>query len=218
LILVSSVSVYGRGESTVTESHPCRPASEYARSKLQGERAAAAIAATSSLEVATLRMATIYGAGDPGNVGRLISAIERRRFIWVGKGHNCKSLVHVEDAARACVTAALADELPRGGVFNISATPVTMADIVASIANALGRGAPALRLPTAALLRLAACGRVVPGLRGTSTRARKLIEKWTSDEVYDGTLFRDRFGWTPQVTLAEGMARQVAWNRQQRAA
>jgi nucleoside-diphosphate-sugar epimerase len=218
LVLVSSVAVYGGGGATVTESHPCRPTSDYARSKYQGEQTASEIAAAGRLELTILRMATIYGAGDPGNVGRLMRAIERRRFIWVGKGQNRKSLVHVEDAARACATAALADELPRDGVFNVSAMPVTMADIVATIASALGRSAPALRLPSAPLLQLADCGRMVPGLRGTSVRVRRLIEKWTSDEVYDGSLFRESFGWTPHVTLSEGLARQVAGNRQRHAA
>lgn len=217
-VLVSSVAVYGHGESTVTESHPCRPKSEYAQSKFQGEQAAAAIAAAGGIELAILRMATIYGAGDPGNVGRLMSAIQRRRFVWVGKGLNRKSLVHVEDAASACATAALADKLPRAGVFNVSATPVTMADIVSNIEIALGRSTPAIRLPSVALLQLANCGRIVPGLQGTSARVRRLIEKWTSDEVFDSSLFCECFGWNPQITLAEGLARQVAWNRQRRAA
>ena len=31
-----------------------------------------------------LRLATLYGEGDPGNIKRLIRTIDQGRFIWIG--------------------------------------------------------------------------------------------------------------------------------------
>jgi hypothetical protein len=38
-----------------------------------------------------LRLATLYGEGDPGNVGRLMRALDRGRFLWIGDGSNRNS-------------------------------------------------------------------------------------------------------------------------------
>jgi len=213
MILVSSVAVYGGGTTPRTEAHPCSPQNDYARSKLEGERRAAEVATSSRLELVTLRMATIYGAGDPGNVARLMSAIERRCFVWVGSGQNCKSLIHVDDAARACIAAALSRELPQERVFNVSARPCTMEEIVSSIAQALGRRPPTIQIPLSVLTSLAIVAGVFPVLGEWTRRKRRLLDKWLSDEIYERALFCEKFGWQPHISLEDGLRGQVASSR-----
>ena len=53
-----------------------------------------------------LRLATLYGEGDPGNVGRLMRTLDRGRFLWIGDGSNRESLLYRGDAARACMAVA----------------------------------------------------------------------------------------------------------------
>ena len=67
-----------------------------------------------------LRLATLYGEGDPGNVGRLIRTLDRGRFLWIGDGSNRESLLYKGDAARACMAVA---ERPASGIniYNVSA-------------------------------------------------------------------------------------------------
>ena len=65
-----------------------------------------------------LRLATLYGEGDPGNVGRLMRKLDRGRFLWIGDGSNRKSLLYKGDAARACMAVA---ERPASGI-TISST------------------------------------------------------------------------------------------------
>ena len=101
-ILISSVSVYGPfTQGTYDESVPCRPEGPYAESKYQAEQRAIEIAQQSGMALTILRLATLYGEGDPGNVARLMRTIDRGRFIWVGDGSNRKSLLYKGDAARA---------------------------------------------------------------------------------------------------------------------
>lgn len=129
-ILISSVAVYG--SSTVgicTESTPCMPQSPYAKSKFEAELKAIRVAEAVGTCLTILRMATVYGKGDPGNVARLIRAVDQDHFIWIGAGSNYKSLIHRDDAARACVTILHA---PTKGIniYNISAPPCTMYEVV----------------------------------------------------------------------------------------
>ena len=87
LILVSSVSVYGPYTmGTYDENTSCNPVGPYALSKYNAELRAIAIAQKSAMALTILRLATLYGEGDPGNVGRLICALDKRHFLWIGNG------------------------------------------------------------------------------------------------------------------------------------
>jgi nucleoside-diphosphate-sugar epimerase len=208
-VLISSVSVYGNGSPPKTENDRCFPSSPYARSKLKAERVAAEVAASANMELIILRMATMYGENDPGNVGRLLRAIDRGRFVWIGNGQNHKSLVHVEDAARACVAAATQVQVPPCQAFNIAATPCTMRSIVGTLASALGRRVPSYRLPARMPLMAMAVAGKVPGLGSRARRFAGTLEKWLSDDIFDATSFRETFGWRPAIRLKAGIARQV---------
>jgi len=100
-ILISSVSVYGTHPFPCHEDTLCRPEGVYAQSKFTAEQKAIDMAESAGMPLTILRLATVYGEGDPGNVGRLLRAIDRNQFIWIGDGRNRKSLIHREDVARA---------------------------------------------------------------------------------------------------------------------
>jgi nucleoside-diphosphate-sugar epimerase len=209
-VLVGSVSVYGNGWPAKNESAPCRPSSPYARSKLAAEQAVIQVAAPSAMKAIVLRMTTLYGENDPGNVARLLDAIERHRFIWVGRGTNSKSLLHVEDAASACVAAALNPRPPKNSTYNVSTKPCTMSSIVSALSVALDRRAPSLHLPARPLLLVAAIAQRLPTLSERAKHLRVTIEKWLSDEAYDASAFAKEFGWSPRVSLQAGLERQVS--------
>jgi nucleoside-diphosphate-sugar epimerase len=212
-ILVSSISVYGRRCPPYTESAPCFPANAYAQSKLAAERISTEIARAAGMELVILRMAPICGEGARGNIDRLLQAIDRKRFIWIGSGTNRKSLIHVDDAASACVTAACFDSLPQGGVYNVSAATCTMHEIVSSLAVALGRHIPPVRLPSQAPLQLAGRACRLPVIGAAARRAFETLDKWLCDEVYDSSWFCDSFAWRPRIDIRDAMTRQVAWYR-----
>lgn len=213
-VLVSSVAVYGSGWPPKTEAARCSPACPYAQSKLEAERIAAEIAGSAGMELIILRMATLYGENDPGNVGRVLKAVDRGRFLWVGRGENCKSLVHVEDAASACVIAACHSGRLISTIYNVAAEPCDMNAIVATLATALERKTPSVYFPAAPLRMAATLATYIPALSRRAQHLRSTLEKWLSHDVYDATLFRHSFGWQPRVSLAGGLSRQVARYRE----
>lgn len=208
-VLVSSVSVYGAAADD--EHSICRPSGAYAESKYAAEQAAEAIAAASGMALIVLRMATIYGEEDRGNVARLVRALDRGRFLWIGRGDNRKSLVYREDAARACVDAATRQGMPAGR-YNVSAPPVRMREIVDAICAALERPAPFLRVPGRAALAAARAADLLMRPLGAPPLG-PTVSKWLSDEHFDAGRFRAAAGWEPRVALADGLARETAWYR-----
>ncbi|MDO9566735.1 MAG: NAD-dependent epimerase/dehydratase family protein [Candidatus Desulfaltia sp.] len=73
------------------ENPPCNPVGPYALSKYNAELRAIEISRESGMALTILRLATLYGEEDPGNVGRLMRTLDRGRFLWIGDGSNRKS-------------------------------------------------------------------------------------------------------------------------------
>jgi nucleoside-diphosphate-sugar epimerase len=197
VVLVSSVSVYS-SESDV-----------YAESNRQGEQAAIEEAGD-AVALTILRLATVYGEGDRGNVLRLVRAIDRGRFVWIGQGANRKTLIHRDDAGAAIVAAAVSGT---SGVFNVAMPPVTMREVVAAIARALGAPTPRLVINARAAMLGARALSVLTLHHRRAAALERTIAKWCSDEVHDGSEFCERFGFAPAVDLAQGIAREVDWYR-----
>jgi nucleoside-diphosphate-sugar epimerase len=218
VVLASSISVYGpaRDPRERDESAPLGPTSAYAASKLEAERRACEIAAGAGApRLVILRLATLYGPRDPGNVRRLIRAIDRGRFVAIGDGSTRKSLLAVSDAALACLAAI---GMPEGaesgpGVYNVAAAPCTMGEVVGLIYRHLGRALPRLRVPAPLALALARVARAA-GMAG----AAESVEKLLRDDAFSGARFSAAAGWRPRVSLGEGLREEVAWYRETLAA
>ena len=208
-VLVSSVSVYGPYTHGVyDEDVPCDPVGPYASSKYEAELKAREIAERTGMALTILRLATLYGEGDPGNVGRLVRSLDRRRFVWIGTGANRKSLLYKEDAARACLKAATR---PASGIniYNVSAPPCTMREIVDGISGALGKRPFPVCVPASLALLLS---------RGISKGLHQTIKKWLSEDVYNTDRFDGTYGFKTAVSLEDGLRREVGWYRKDRGA
>src|SRR5262249_21830641 len=219
VILVSSGSVYGpstpaRGD----EGSACLPMGAYAESKWQAELRAIEATRDTDTALTILRMATIYGEDDPGNIYRLIRAIDRGRFVWIGDGSNRKSLIHRQDAARACVMA-VQHSAARAQSFVVTAPACTMHDIVSAIADALGRKVSPIKIPVAWAKAIAVVSdHVGPWLPIPLPLTAELVERFIGENVYSGAKITRCIGFTPQAHLTEGIRREVQWYLARRAA
>lgn len=208
-VLISSVSVYGPYTHGVyDENVPCSPVGPYAISKYEAELGAREIAERTGMVLTIMRLSTLYGEGDPGNVGRLVRSLDRRRFVWIGTGANRKSLLHKDDAARACLAAATR---PASGinVFNVSAPPCMMREIVDGISDALGKRPFPVSVPASLALLLS---------KGLSNSLHQTIKKWLSEDVYSTDRFDGTYGFKTAVSLKDGLKREVDWYRHNKAA
>ena len=155
-------------------------------------------------------LATLYGEGDPGNVGRLMRTLDRGRFLWIGDGSNRKSLLYKEDAARACVAVV---KRPAFGInlYNVSAPACTLREIVDGIAVALGRHPFSVRVPVSLALLLSRHLSRIPNRRMAGLH--QTVKKWLADDVYDTHRFEEAFGFQARTSLADGLKREVDWYR-----
>lgn len=209
VVLVSSVSVYGGYPSDqCDETVVCHPQGPYAESKWRGEIAANERMRAGNGSLTILRFATIYGEGDRGNVAKLIRLLDGGHFVWPGSGLNQKSLIYKEDAARACLQA-LDFPVMGLGIFNVSSQPATMREIASAICGALDRPVPRLEIPLPLVTTIADLSRRI----GDPGQLSERLQKFINDDVYDGSKFESQFKFRPEVSLMEGIRREVAWLR-----
>lgn len=210
-ILISSVSVYGKSKNSsqeVDEEVECQPEGFYAESKLESEKVARRVCEDNKIALTILRPATVIGEGDAGNVFRLIEALDKKKFLWIGKGENSKSLIYKKDVARACKSV-LQKRTAETEVFNISAEPLTMSEIVSNISENLGKKIPKIYIPANFLIKVL---RIGSGMNfGRLKKILETIEKWVAEDVYISEKIREKYDFSTEVSVKEAIKREVIW-------
>jgi nucleoside-diphosphate-sugar epimerase len=123
----SSCIMYGMSEAAVVdETAPLDPKTEYARSKVLGERAVADLA-DDSFSPVFLRNGTVYGVSPRMRFDTVFNdllgrAVATRRVVVYGDGKPWRPVVHVKDLVRAFEAALTAPrEKVHGEAFNTGA-------------------------------------------------------------------------------------------------
>jgi nucleoside-diphosphate-sugar epimerase len=215
---VSTLAAHGPSEdgSPRPLDAPPRPITAYGRSKLAGEDFTRASAVADRAVI--FRPPAIYGPRDPALVPFFRLARWRLAPLLMG-GHNRVSLVYVEDAARAIVTAATAEADVAGKTYTLDDGGVySWRDLMSAVEAATGHRTLRLNCPrwtfTAAALASEAFG-LLSG-RAVSLTRDKVSELAQPHWVCSHQALNQDTGWTPAVDIQEGARRTADWYRRHR--
>ncbi len=176
------------------------PHSPYGISKLEAERALAEVATRSGLEVVVIRPPLVYGPGVGGNFRRLLQAVDRGLPLPLGTLDNRRSLIYVGNLADA-VLECLTHPRAAGGRFLVhDGRPMSTAELVRAIADAMGRPARLLPVPRAVL----ALGARLTGQQATFDRIAGTL-------VIDDGAIRRALNWRPPYYPAYGLRETTEW-------
>lgn len=213
-IFASSVSVYGVGNSaSFNEDSPCNPDTPYGHSKLMAEEALKTIAEKSNMDATMLRLSTIYGEGEPGNISKLIKAVAKYGPIVMGNGSNKKSMTYVGNVAVFCSQLVLHGSSEHISVLNIAdPEPYRLDFIVEAINEALGRTNRLIRVNRALALTGSWCLGTIAGLVGRkSPLTLEQVRKMIANSICDTTKLKQQYDFIPPVLLEEGIKKTVDW-------
>ncbi len=219
-ILISSTAVYGikkpdkqqigqNHSLVIDEDTVCQPQTLYAESKLEAEKVCIDICKRHSLPLTILRLAPVIGEENAGNAARLVNAIDRARFVWIGKGRNLKTLIYKKDVARA-VFQVLKNKKSGTEIFNLAAEPIAMKEFVGEIEKQLDKKVPKFCIPPGILRKIFLINAKILGIRKVD-KVSDTMKKWLSDDIYSAEKIKQKYNFEPQTSMAEAIKRQVRW-------
>jgi nucleoside-diphosphate-sugar epimerase len=211
---VSSLASYGpsQPDKPHREDAPREPIEHYGKSKLQAEQVLESMA--DALRWTIIRPAGVYGPGD-GDYFNLFREVESGRNVFFGNRHRWFSAVYVDDCVRAIVDCATTDATRSKGYFICDGLPITWGDFQQAIVDASGKRVRTLNLPEL-LVDVAAFGGELltridkkPRLFNRQKATMGAQSAWTCQ--HDQA--RRDFGYRPRVEVPDGVARALAWYR-----
>ncbi len=205
-IHLSSTSVYGLQKEPMNELSKCNPENFYAESKLESENVCRKICEKNKIPLTILRLVPVIGENSVGNVQRLIEAINKKRFLWVGNGENKKTLIYVGDVAEACLTL-LSKKKNGTEIFNLAAQPIKMRSLVSIISAQLNRTVPKFSMPAFIPEIVFSINSKTVNIRFIE-RITRTFEKWLSEDVYMADKISAVYGFVPQTSMEQAIKRQ----------
>jgi nucleoside-diphosphate-sugar epimerase len=218
ILIVSSFGVLGPftgqpADPAPDETAPPAPSNAYERSKAAAELIARSYS-KAGLPVIIARPEFVYGPGDLHVLG-LFQAIQRGRFFYVGDGRNTCHPTYIDDCVDGLLRC-LKLGMP-GEVYHIAGPrPITFRELAETIAAELGVPPPRLALPKS-LVWLGAAGMesIATRLGRSVPLSRSGVAFFSESRRASIAKAKEQLGYDPQVGITEGVARSVAWYREQ---
>jgi 2-alkyl-3-oxoalkanoate reductase len=214
MVHVSSLSIYdvARDGEVITEDSPYESGAgdrgSYSRSKLAADQLAMEAGAKGA-PVTVVRPGVLYGPGRRPPLARQSVAVSRFRFI-LGHRRYLLPLAHVDNVADA-IALALAQPQSRGRAYTIVDPQIDMTDYLSLYRGAARAGWRPFFVPTRPLLPIVGVAeglfRVI-GRRSPVTRHQ--IQRATWSARYDCSRARQELGWTPRISLYDGLRQSLA--------
>jgi nucleoside-diphosphate-sugar epimerase len=151
LFFTSSISVYGPTSGPTTEEARICPTTPYGGSKYPAELIHESwLERDSSRRLVICRPGVVYGPGDPGNMLRMIRAIQRGYFAYPGSPNVFKSYAYIYGLLESFDFMMRRDE--RLIVYNYVETPTEpLGELVRQTKSFLASRAPVFRIPLSLL-------------------------------------------------------------------
>jgi 2-alkyl-3-oxoalkanoate reductase len=220
-----SVIADGTDHFGVDESHPVPTthASPYPASKAAAERLVMA-AHRDEFRTVVLRPHLVWGPGASQWVRGFLHRAERGAGLRIGDGSNRVGMTFLDDCVAAHLTAmqALAADARVGGAayFVHGGEPVRLWDWVDALCRACELAPPTRRIPASLARGIGSACDLLVRARLTSRAlplSRYLVDELTTEHYSDISRARERLGYIPRISIADGISRVAQWYRATRA-
>lgn len=199
-VFLSSIKV--NGERTVAgrpfrPDDPPRPEDSYAVSKLEAEQGLLALARETAMEIVIVRPPLVYGPGVAGNFATMMDWLRRGRPLPLGRvAGNRRSLIGIDNLVDFIALCVAHPAAANRVLLVADGEDVSTRALLERLAAAMNRRARLLPVPEAVLRGLAR-------LAGKGAAGDRLLGSLQVDIGESRRLL----GWSPPVTLAEGLRR-----------
>jgi nucleoside-diphosphate-sugar epimerase len=201
-VFLSSVKVHGESSAhncPLVETAPPAPNDAYAISKREAEDGLRAIAASSGMEVVIIRPPLVYGPGVKANFASLMRAIARGIPLPLGALHNRRSLVSLTNLVSFIITCMSHPNAANETFLVSDGEDLSTADLARRITVAMNKPERLIAVPPLLVLSVAS----ILGRRASA-------ERLCGNLQVDIAKAQSVLGWSPPISVDEGLRRTVA--------
>jgi dihydroflavonol-4-reductase len=212
----STVGIHGSvAGAPANEDTPVRPDGIYEITKAEGDRLALGFA-RNGLDIVVVRPAPVYGPGDTRLV-KLFKLAGRDRVVLLGTGKPHYHMVYIDDLVEGFRLAGATAGISGEAFIVAGAERPTLEELVRRIGRITGHPRQRIvKLPAGPMLGLGSLfERVCRPLGIDPPIYRRRIEFFVNNRSYDTAKAAARLGFTPKVSLDDGLARTASWYREQ---
>jgi dTDP-glucose 4,6-dehydratase len=195
VIHTSTSEVYGTARQVpINEEHRLQGQSPYSASKIGADKLAESFYCSYDLPVVTVRPFNTFGPRQTGRavIPTIIAQALSQNTICLGNLDTTRDFTYVSDTVKGFLCAAEANGVD-GSVFNLgTGQDISIGEVAEQIIRKVGRPVEIVVDPSR--------------LRPDKSEVLRLIS--------DNQRARDVLGWSPQVSLNEGLDRTIDWIRE----
>ncbi len=211
----STVGVQGEiKNSPAKETAPYNPGDHYQVSKLEGEKLALSYFHDKKIDGVVVRPVGIYGPGDTRFL-KLFRHIYKGNFKMIGKGKALYHLTFVEDLVDGIILAGETAEAS-GQVYTLGGNEyLPLEELVKLLGEILNKPVSKIHIPlfpvyVAAFL----CEMLCRPLKIEPPLYRRRLDFFTKDRAFDISKAGKGLGYSPKVSLREGLTRTAEWYKE----
>lgn len=206
-IFISSIgAVASFSEVPLREDDACHPDTPYGLSKLTTEKALVDLASNHAMNWTILRPTLVYGAGNPGNMERLIKLINLGLPLPLGSVQNRRSFLYVENLVDAIATC-IQNPKAFGNIFHVSdGQDISTPELIQLIATHTDRRCRLLPVPMWVFHHAGQMGDALEQLLSRQLPINSpTVKKLTQSLVVDNRKICNILDWTPPFTVEAGL-------------
>lgn len=201
-IFLSSIKV--NGESTLVDKpfkydDVAKPEDAYGISKAEAEAGLKQIAAETGMEVVIIRPPLVYGPGVKANFAAMLKLAQKNLPLPLGAIHNKRSLVALDNLVDLIVTCIDHPKAANQTFLVSDDQDISTTELLKLMTRAAGKKPWLLPVPMSWLK-----------LAGKLTGKQAVIDRLCGNLQVDINHTKQTLGWTPPVTVEEGIARCFA--------
>ena len=198
-VFISSVKVNGESTQTgvpFTADDTPAPLDAYGISKMEAEQGLRELAIQTGMEVVIIRPPLVYGPGVKANFAAMMRWLQRGVPLPLGAIHNQRSLVAIDNLVDLIVTCLMHPAAANQTFLVSDGEDVSTTELLFRMGQAMGCPARLLAVPSSVL-------KLAGALLGKSD----VVQRLCGSLQVDITKTQDLLGWTPPVSLDEGLRR-----------
>ena len=198
--------------NNLDETFSPSPETPYGQSKLEAEKIVEDYGGKYKFKTTSLRLPLVYGPGNKGNIYRMIEAVDRGRFVMIGRGANRRSMVYVENVVDAAISVVNNSRADSSVYIVTDGIDYSLKELYDTISKGLGKRPRSFFVPMGLARGFAVIGDIAGSMIGKQVPFNlNILEKLTGTYTFSSLKIQREIGFTPRYNLYNTISDTINW-------